>query len=109
MNNNPTPKIIIEGYDIKDTEQNIRVLCNGVQLVTAYDMDYEDHAAEKCCELLAAMHKAGLITLEANDAAKEQWPKHLVNAGLHPDFINVDGSAPLLPNDSPKPSSGLRA
>ena len=47
-------KITVEGFDIKRTEQSIRVLANDVEIVTAYDMRFESGDAGKCCELLAA-------------------------------------------------------
>ena len=76
-------KITVEGFDIKRTEQSIRVLANDVEIVTAYDMRFESGDAGKCRELLAAMHKVGLIELEANDAAKKTWSSLLADVAPH--------------------------
>jgi len=78
------PKITIEAYDIRRTDQSIRVLYNGTELVTAWDIDYESSDAKKCCELLAAMHRAGLIELEANADARRVWSEFLANVRDEP-------------------------
>jgi hypothetical protein len=67
------PQIHIQATNIGRYEQGLQVKCGNRILAEASDVDYESNDACKCCELLAAMRDAGLIELNADDAAKKCW------------------------------------
>jgi hypothetical protein len=67
------PKITVESEQ-KDALANIAILRLGdTELMRAYDIDYESTDGMACFTLLEAMHKAGIIELEADDRAKKWW------------------------------------
>lgn len=95
------PRIVIVHQKDRSTRMKdvIHVFHDGELLTEAYDASwlssYPQDEATKCCELLSAMHKKGLIELFADPGAFALWNEILSDCELVEDPKDVVKNAKI--------------